>query len=266
MADVVRLLFVGDVVGPTGCAALASLVPGLRRELRLDVVVANGENSAPNGFGVTQASAEALLAVVDFLTLGDHAFDQEGIGPYLDSEPRIIRPANFEGTVPGRGWSLWTAPSGVRIGLVNLLGRVFMRPAVTSQYAAADQAVQSLREAGAEVVLVDLQAEATSEKQTMGWYLDGRVSAVLGTHTHVPTADLRILPGGTAFICDVGMTGARDGVIGFDREWLLRPASTGERPSMPHPASGPARLDAVLLELDRATGRAIHAECVYREA
>jgi calcineurin-like phosphoesterase len=141
-----------------------------------------------------------------------------------------------------------------------------MRPSVTSQYAAADQAVQSLREAGAEVVLVDIQAEATSEKQTMGWYLDGRVSAVLGTHTHVPTADLRILPGGTAFACDVGMTGARDGVIGFDREWLLRPASTGERPSIPHPADGPARLDAIFLELDRSTGRAKSVERIYREA
>jgi 2',3'-cyclic-nucleotide 2'-phosphodiesterase len=259
-----RLLFVGDVVGPTGCAAIQTYVPALRRELALDAVIANGENSANNGFGASARSAEALLAVVDFLTLGDHAFDQSDLAPMLDSNPRIIRPANFEGDRPGRGWSTFTA-AGVTIGVANLLGKVFMRPAVTPTAAAADQAIQALRDAGASVILIDMQAEATSEKQGMGWYLAGRVSAVLGTHTHVPTADLRILPGGTAYVSDVGMTGGRDGVIGFDRAWLLRSMVTGERPGAPRPAERPMKLDAVLLEIDASTGQAVAAERVLRE-
>ena len=265
MPDTLRLLFIGDVVGSTGRAAVQTFVPALRRELALDAVIANGENSADNGFGASAQTASELLEIVDFLTLGDHAFDQPDLTPMLNTNPHIVRPANFEGAQPGHGWGTLVA-AGTMIGVANLLGKVFMRPAVTPTAAAADQAIQALRDVGARVILIDVQAEATSEKQALGWYLAGRVSAVLGTHTHVPTADLRILPGGTAYMSDVGMTGARDGVIGFDRDWLLGAIRTGERPDAPRPAAGPMKLDAVLLAIDASTGRAVAAERIYREA
>ncbi|MEW6637859.1 MAG: TIGR00282 family metallophosphoesterase [Actinomycetota bacterium] len=253
-----RLLFVGDVVGEGGCEAVRALVPGLRRELALDAVIANAENSA-GGFGITEQTGEALLSVVDFLTLGDHAFDREGAAEYLERERRVVRPANLRGDPPGRGWSVFEA-SGVRVGVANVQGRVFMRDA-SSPFEAADRAVEELERAEAEAILVDLHAEATSEKQAMGWHLAGRVAAVVGTHTHVPTADVRVLPGGTAYVTDVGMTGG-DGVIGFDREgWLdffLR-----DRPLRPEPAAGSVRLDAVLVEIEGR--RAVGARRVSRE-
>jgi 2',3'-cyclic-nucleotide 2'-phosphodiesterase len=257
----IRHLFIGDVVGPAGRSAIAAFVPALRRDLALDVVVVNGENSADNGFGVTADSAQALLEVADFITLGDHAFDQKDIGPFLDQEPRVIRPLNFDQPVPGRGFGMVTIQD-VHIGIVNLLGRLFMRPTVSSPFAAADRGIGSLRSAGADAIIVDMQAEATSEKQGMGWYLAGRVTAVLGTHTHVPTADLRILPGGTAYVSDVGMSGGRDSVIGFDRERFVTFMLTGESQGT-HPATGPLGLDAILMVIDPATGLAVAAERVY---
>jgi metallophosphoesterase (TIGR00282 family) len=258
-----RLLFIGDIVGPTGRAAIQRFVPELRRELRLDAVIANGENSADNGFGITVPIAETLLSVVDFITLGDHAFDQEEIGAFLDRDARIIRPLNFDGDRPGRGWGTFTV-GGVRVGVANLLGRLFMQPAVQPPYAAADRAVQELQAAGANCIIVDMQAEATSEKMGLGWHLDGRATVVLGTHTHVPTADLRILPGGTAYVSDVGMTGGRDSIIGFDRQIFLD-FMAGDRSRLPRPAEGPAHLDAVLIEIDSASGRALTIERVARE-
>jgi metallophosphoesterase (TIGR00282 family) len=235
--------------------------PALRRDLALDAIIVNGENSADNGFGVTVESAQELLGVADFVTLGDHAFDQKDIGQFLDEEPRIIRPLNFEQAVPGRGFGIVTVQD-VRIGILNLLGRLFMRPAVTSAFMAADQGIEALRLAGAVAIVVDMQAEATSEKQGMGWYLAGRVAAVLGTHTHVPTADLRILPGGTAYVSDVGMAGGRDSVIGFDRERFVAFMLTGEAQGT-SPATGPVGLDAILIVIDPATGLAVAAERVY---
>jgi 2',3'-cyclic-nucleotide 2'-phosphodiesterase len=260
-----RLLFIGDVIGPVGRAALHALVPELRRELALDAVIANGENAADNGFGITEQIATSFLSVVDFLTLGDHAFDQPEIGPFLDREPRIIRPANFEDPQPGRGWATFEA-SGMRLGVANLLGTLFMRPRVTSQYTAADEAVRELEGAGANLIVVDLQAEATSEKQAMGWHLAGRVAAALSTHTHTPTADLRILPGGTAYVTDVGMTGASDSIIGFSKQFLR--FMQGDRSGgFPRPAEGPAaQLDAVLVEVDRGTGRAVAVQRILKEA
>lgn len=266
MDRALRLLFVGDVVGTLGCEAAHELIPALRGEMGLDAVIVNGENSAPNGFGLTERTAALLLAVADFVTLGDHAFDQPDTGPLLEREPRIIRPANWEGEWPGRGWGIFEA-AGMRIGVVNLLGKVFMRPPVTSRHAAVERAIAELHDAGAGPIVVDIQAEATSEKQGMGWYLAGRVAAVLGTHTHVPTADLRLLPGGTAYVSDVGMTGARDAILGFDKDAILSAARTGTPlTAPPRPAEhGPARLDAVLLEIDPASGRTVRAERVYRE-
>lgn len=266
MDRALRLLFVGDVVGTLGCETAAALLPSLRRELRLDAVIVNGENSAPNGLGLTEQTAELLLAVADFITLGDHAFDQPAIGPLLEREPRIIRPANWEGEMPGRGWGTFEV-AGTRIGAVNLLGKVFMRPPTTSRHVAVERAIAALHDAGAGPILVDMQAEATSEKQGMGWYLAGRVAAVLGTHTHVPTADLRLLPGGTAYVSDVGMTGARDAILGFDKDAILDAARSGTPLKAPlQPAThGPARLDAVLLEIDPVNDRTLSAERVFRE-
>lgn len=258
-----RLLMVGDVVGPVGCAAATALLPALRRELALDGVIINGENSAPNGFGITEQTAAALLAVADFVTLGDHAFDQPGIAALLDREPRIIRPANFKTSPGGRGWGMFTV-AGARVGVGNLLGHIFMRPEVRPTRATADEMIAALTEAGADCIVIDMQAEATSEKQGLGRHLAGRVAAVLGTHTHVPTADLRILPGGTAYVSDVGMTGARDGIIGFNRAEPPTGPDGGPR-QPPLPADGVARLDAVLIAVSTANGRAVACERVYRE-
>ncbi len=267
MAASIRILFIGDVVGPAGRYAVREWAPDLRRQWRADAVIVNGENSADTGFGITPASAELLLSVADFVTLGDHTFDREEIGPVLTREPRIIRPANMGDERPGRGWGTFDV-GGVRVGVVNLMGRVFMKETPELPFAAVDRAVPALEIAGARIILIDVQAEATSEKQTMGWYLAGRVAAVLGTHTHVPTSDTRILPGGTAYVSDVGMTGARDGIIGFSREGFARIFRAGVSDvakSPPAPGERPSRLDAVLVEVDVAAGRAVSIERVYRE-
>ena len=264
MSETLRLLFIGDVVGPTGRDAIQRFVPELRRDMHLDAVIVNGENSADNGFGITEQTAGILLSVCDFVTLGDHSFDQPDIGPFLDREPRIIRPANWEGDVAGHGWGVFEV-AGVPVGVLNLVGKLFMRPPARSPFEEAERGARELRAAGAAVILVDLQAEATSEKQGVGWLLDGTVTAVCGTHTHVPTADLRILPGGTAYVSDVGMTGGRDGIIGFSRDnFLGRMRGTLPR-GFPAPAPGPARLDAVLVVADTTTGRARSIERVAKE-
>lgn len=258
-----RLLFLGDIIGPTGRAAILAQVPLMRKELQLDAVIANAENSAEHGFGTTPEIAGSLLSVVDFLTLGDHAFDLPEIRPFLEQDQRIIRPANFEETLPGLGWGMFEA-AGVRVGVVNLLGKVFMRPRVTSPYAAADEAVEALKAAGANLIVVDMQAEATSEKQAMGWHLAGRVAAVLGTHTHTPTSDLRVLPGGTAYMSDVGMSGGSDSIIGYNKDFLqLLKGDKSVGP--PRPAEGPARLDGVLIEVNPENGQALAVQQVTRE-
>jgi 2',3'-cyclic-nucleotide 2'-phosphodiesterase len=255
--DAFRLLFIGDVVGERGCAAVQALVPRLRREL--DAVIVNGENSA-GGLGITADTGEALLSAADFLTLGDHAFDRQGVGDFLDREPRIVRPANLDAGLPGRGWGVFEA-AGKRVGVANVQGRVFMRTP-HSPFEAADRAVAELEAAGAELVLLDVHAEATSEKEAMGWYLAGRIAAVVGTHTHVATADLRVLPGGTAYATDVGMTGGVDSIIGFAREGWLRLFLEGG--SLPETVGqGRVRLDAVLVEVRNR--RAVGVERVSRE-
>ena len=256
-----RLLFIGDVVGVSGCAAIRDFVPGLRRELNLDAVVANGENSAPGGRGITAESGADLLETVDFLTLGNHALDADD-GTFLEAEPRLVRPANMKGDAPGRGWGVFEA-DGARIGVANVQGRVFMRDELRSPFAAVDQAVEKLWSSGADVVLVDVHAEATSEKQAMGRHLAGRAQVVVGTHTHVPTADLDVLEGGTAYATDVGMTGDPAGVIGFNGDQFLG-LFLGERISGLSVAKGPADLNAVLVELDVESRRATSIERVRR--
>jgi 2',3'-cyclic-nucleotide 2'-phosphodiesterase len=211
----VRLLFIGDVVGGLGRRTLAALLPGVRERHRPDFVVANGENAA-GGVGITEKTARELLDLgVDVLTLGNHAYRHREVYGFLDREERIVRPANYPKGSPGRGFTV-VEQNGVRLGVANLSGTVFLQAARTP-FAEADALISELR-GKADHVLIDIHAEATSEKVALGWYLDGRVTACVGTHTHVPTADGRVLPGGTAFVTDVGMTGPRGGVIGVKRE------------------------------------------------
>ena len=213
-----RLLFVGDVVGGIGRRTVRALLPVLRERHALDFVVVNGENMA-GGVGITPKGAEELFGLgVDAITLGNHTYRHREVYAYLDSEPRILRPANFLRGQPGHG-SCVVERDGVRLGVVSLQGNLFMktgRPA----FSEADAVLHDL-DGRVDHVLVDMHAEATSEKVGMGWHLDGRVTAVVGTHTHVPTNDARVLPGGTAYVTDVGMTGSRDGVIGVRREQAL---------------------------------------------
>jgi metallophosphoesterase (TIGR00282 family) len=258
-----RLLFIGDVMGEVGCAAVSMLVPTLRQELELDAVVANGENSAPGGRGITPESASDLLSVVDFLTLGNHAFDVEGSEKFLEREPRVIRPANLEAGSPGYGWGTFEAGE-VRVGVANVQGRVFMKHSPGSPFKAADLAVEELEAVGVDLVLVDVHAEATSEKQAIGYHLDGRVQAVIGTHTHVPTADARILSGGTAYVTDVGMTGGAESIIGFDKEEFLG-LFLGKGPSRLGASKTPANLNAVVVEVELENRRAVSIERVLRE-
>jgi 2',3'-cyclic-nucleotide 2'-phosphodiesterase len=217
-SPVVKLLFVGDVVGGIGRRTLAALLPGIRDAHQPDFVIVNGENAA-GGVGITEKTARELLEMgADAITLGNHAYRHREVYEYLDREERVVRPANYPKGSPGRG-STVVERDGIRLGIVNLSGLVFL-DAVRSPFAEADAALGELRDR-ADAVLVDIHAEATSEKVAMGWHLDGRVTACVGTHTHVPTADGRVLPGGTAYITDVGMTGSRNGVIGVKREQAL---------------------------------------------
>jgi 2',3'-cyclic-nucleotide 2'-phosphodiesterase len=215
-----RLVFIGDVVGGTGRRALEAVLPDLRREYEPDFVVVNGENSA-GGLGINERIARAWLdgdSGIDAITLGNHAYKQRDVYEYLDREQRIVRPANYPKGNPGRGVTVVENEAG-RLAVVNLSGTVFL-DAARSPFSEVDAILADLR-GNADWILVDFHAEATSEKVAMGWHLDGRVTACLGTHTHVPTADARVLPGGTAYISDVGMTGPRGGVIGVKREQVL---------------------------------------------
>ncbi|HXF82218.1 MAG TPA: TIGR00282 family metallophosphoesterase [bacterium] len=249
-----RLLFVGDVHGKPGRRILQERLPALRRRTGAEVVIANGENAA-HGAGITRDVAEELFAAgVDLITGGNHTWQQRDAYELLDSDPRLLRPLNFPPGVPGRGSAVLTTKRGLAVGVINAQGRVFMPAAVDDPFRAVRAEVERLRER-TRLIIVDIHAEATSEKVALGWYLDGLVSAVIGTHTHVQTADERVLPGGTAFICDVGMTGPRDGVLGMDRERILERFLTS-LPVRFEVAGGPAQLNAVALELDDDSGRA----------
>jgi metallophosphoesterase (TIGR00282 family) len=214
-----RLLFIGDVVGEPGRRALASAMPELRDRYSPDVVVANGENSA-GGLGITERTAKALHdSGVDVITTGNHVYRHRDVYPYLDQSDRIVRPANYLDGNPGRGHTV-IERGGARWAIVNLSGSLYLDPA-RSAFHVVDELLRGLGQS-ADLIVVDMHAEATSEKVAMGWHLDGRVLAVIGTHTHVPTADARVLPGGTAYLTDAGMTGARDGVIGVKKELAIQ--------------------------------------------
>lgn len=253
-----KILFVGDVTGKPGRRLLASQLPGLRRTHGLDVVIANGENAA-GGVGITTGVANELFAAgVDALTGGNHSWHNREAYELLDAEPRMLRPANYPAGAPGRGAAVITAASGARVGVVNLQGRVFMTD-LEDPFRVGRELAVALR-ADVPVIVVDMHAEATSEKVALGWYLDGYVSAVFGTHTHVQTSDERILPQGTAYITDVGMTGPRDGVIGMAREIIIERFLT-QLPSRFEVAPGPAQFNAVVVEVS-ADGRATAIERV----
>jgi len=218
MTDGIRILFVGDVVGGVGRRTLLGLMPRLRDRYHPDFVVVNGENAA-GGLGITSKIAREFFgAGVDVITLGNHTYRQREVYPYLDEEERILRPVNFLKGQPGHGTCVVQA-RGVRLGVISVSGNLYMNASLPA-FSEADAALYGLRDR-ADHILVDMHAEATSEKVGLGWYLDGRVTAVVGTHTHVPTADARVLPGGTAYITDVGMTGPRGGVIGVKREQAI---------------------------------------------
>jgi hypothetical protein len=258
-----RLLMIGDIVGRPGRKVLQHHLREIRVAERLDAVIANAENSA-DGSGITPSIYFDLIAAgIDCITLGDHIYRRREIYPVLREQPRVVRPANFPDAAPGRPWTVVPSASGVSIAVVSLLGRVFMRPC-DCPFTCAERV---LREIPAEVKVrvVDFHAEATSDKQLMGRILDGRVTAVLGTHTHVPTADEQILPGGTAFQCDVGMTGPHDSILGrrIDR---VRETTLTFVPAEFEVATGDVRINGAIVTIDADTGRATAIErFVFRE-
>ncbi len=257
-----RILFVGDVVGRSGRTIVTERLPGLIRDWRLDLVVVNGENAA-GGFGITEAIYRELTdAGADAITLGNHAWDQKEALVFIERAPRLIRPVNYPAGTPGRGAALCEAKSGERVLVVNAMGRIFMDP-LDDPFAAIERELTAcpLR-TGADAIVVDMHAETTSEKQSMGFFCDGRASLVAGTHTHAPTADLHILPGGTAFISDVGMTGDYDSVIGMTKEEPLLRFTRRISSARFEAASGPATLCGVAVETDPATGLAARVGAV----
>ncbi len=248
-----RILFIGDIVGKPGRLIVERSVPGLVREEKLDLVVANAENSA-GGSGFTPMIYRKLMAAgVDGITLGDHIYRRREIQTILHSEDNIVRPANYPDEASGRPWMVLTSRSGYRVAVISLMGRIFMKP-TDCPWRAADRVISKLPP-DVQLVLVDFHAEATSESQLMGRYLDGRVAAVLGTHTHVPTADECVLPGGTAFQCDVGMTGPYDSIIGRRIDRILETTLTFN-PTQFDVATDDVRLCGTIVDADPATGRA----------
>jgi metallophosphoesterase (TIGR00282 family) len=247
-----RVLMIGDIVGSLGRTAIQNHLDRLKRVYKPDVTVANGENAA-GGRGITREIVRALLQQgIDCITLGNHAWDRREIFDFIDEEPRLVRPANYPEGTPGHGYAV--IPVGKEsLTVINLMGRTFMPP-VECPFRTADALLTKL--SGKTHIVVDFHAETTSEKQALGWYLDGRVSAVIGTHTHVQTADERILPGGTAYLSDVGMTGAYDGVLGMTRDLVLKKFLTQLPVRLEVEKSGRMQFNAVVIDLDRINGKA----------
>lgn len=249
-----RILLIGDIVGRPGRELVIRCLPGLRRREQLDCIIANAENSV-DGSGLNAAVHGALIrGGVDCITLGDHIYRRKEIVTVLERASNVVKPANFPAAAPGKSWTVVPAANGVEVAVISLLGRVYMRP-VDCPFAAADRVLGEIPN-GVKVRIVDVHAEATSDKQLLGRYLDGRVSAVLGTHTHVPTADEQILPGGTAFQCDVGMTGPHDSILGRRYDRVLHTTLTFY-PTQFDVAEGDVRINGTIVEIDAETGRAI---------
>jgi len=253
----VRIAFFGDILGKSGRKAAAAHLPGLRERLSLDFVAINAENAA-GGFGITRGTAEALFdAGADVLTLGNHSWDQSEALTYIEREPRLLRPVNYPpNTAPGKGANLYHLPDGRSVLVMNVLGRLFMDP-LDDPFAAVEKELSDapLREV-ADAILIDFHGEATSEKNAMGVFCDGRASLVVGTHTHIPTADARILPGGTGYITDLGMSGDYNSIIGMDIEEPMRRFTTKMRSGRFHPAEGEGTLCGIYIETNDKTGLA----------
>lgn len=248
-----KVLFIADIMGQAGREAVARILPALKLKEQVDLVIANGENAA-HGMGLTPSIARDLFHLgVDVLTMGNHTWDKKEILDIIDDEP-IVRPANYAPGVPGRGAILATTATGVKVGILNLIGRVFMPPH-DCPFRAADKVIAELKKE-TPVIIVDIHAEATSEKVAMGWYLDGKVSAVIGTHTHIQTADDRILPEGTAYLTDVGMTGPFDSVIGIKKEIILQ-RFLMQMPIRFEVSDKDVWFNGVLIEIDEKSGKAL---------
>ena len=249
-----KILFIGDIVGEPGRRAIKELLPNIAKRERIDFVIANGENAA-GGSGITPALADELFGYgIDALTTGDHIWKRKEILERIDADRRILRPANYPKGAPGFGSTVIKSESGdVEVGVISLLGRVFMQP-VECPFRVAKEEIEKIKNK-ARVIIVDIHAEATSEKIALGWYLDGEVSAIIGTHTHVQTADEKILPNGTAFISDAGMTGPFDSVIGRKKEQILTRFIT-QMPARFETAEGDIQLHGVVVDIDDKTGKA----------
>jgi metallophosphoesterase (TIGR00282 family) len=254
---VIRILFIGDIVGRPGRELIRRGLATLRDYHQIDLVIANVENAAA-GFGITREIGDELLdRGLEVMTSGNHIWDRKEAIDYIGAEPRLLRPANFPAGVPGNGSYLARTAGGVSVGVVNVMGRVFM-VSIDDPFAVVLKEIEALKQR-ARVIFVDFHAEATSEKVAMGWHLDGKVTAVVGTHTHVQTADDRILPRGTAYLTDVGMTGPHDSIIGVEIDAALGRFLTG-MPVRFETAEGNPRLNAVIIEADEETGRALEIE------
>jgi metallophosphoesterase (TIGR00282 family) len=252
-----RVLMVGDVVGKPGRQLTLELVPRLKTEYAVDFVIVNGENAA-GGIGITPEIVQTMLHHdINVITLGNHAWGKREIYPTLDTEPRLLRPANYPPGVPGKGYGVYACPAGL-VGVVSLQGRTFMDP-IDDPFRAVDAILEILRKKTA-IICIDFHAEATSEKQAFGWYVDGRASVVVGTHTHIQTADERILPEGTAYLTDLGMTGPIDSVIGMKRDIVI-PRFTSLLPARFEVADGEAQLCAALIDIHPDSG---HATAIRR--
>jgi metallophosphoesterase (TIGR00282 family) len=256
-----RILFIGDIVGRPGRDLVRAGLPALIDLHRTDIVIANAENAAA-GFGITRDIGDQLLGWgVDVMTSGNHIWDKKEAIDYIGAEPRLLRPANFPAGVPGSGSYLARTEDGRTVGVINVMGRVFMT-SIDDPFAVVLKEIDAMRQR-TRVIFVDMHAEATAEKVAMGWYLDGRVSAVIGTHQHIPTADETILPGGTAYQTDAGMTGPFFSVVGMVKEGAIRRFLT-QIPERFEPASQDARLNCVLIDIDSSTGKATHIERIHK--
>lgn len=254
---ILNILAVGDVVGEAGVEYLARRLRGIKKDHEIHFTVVNGENAS--GVGILPRQAQAIFdAGADVITLGNHTWNRLQIADYLDENPYILRPANYTSRVPGRGWGVYEGPRGLRIGVLNLIGRCEMDCNFDNPFTVADRWV---KHGEADIILVDFHAEATSEKGAMAWYLDGQVQAVWGTHTHVPTADTQILPEGTGFVTDLGMAGPIHSVLGIRPNQAIN-RFLGGLPQRFEPAGGPCKIDAVRFSVDTVTGRCIAVDRV----
>jgi 2',3'-cyclic-nucleotide 2'-phosphodiesterase len=259
-----KILFIGDIFGQPGRRIVKESVPALREEFAPDLILANGENAAA-GFGITPGLVEELLDLgIAVLTSGNHIWDRREIIPYFQehADGRLLRPANYPAGTPGHGLYLGKTEPGLEYAVLNLQGRVFM-PSIECPFRTADLLLASIP-SSAKIRIVDMHAEATSEKQALGWYLDGRVTAVVGTHTHIPTADEMVLPGGTAYITDLGMSGPYDSIIGIEKETVIK-KFLDQMPARFEVATGDVRLCGVLIEADPTTGRATSIQRIVRK-